>query len=203
MLWIIEEEVEVLRPRRLLVDLVNILSSSWKWGLYLYSQRRHPHAARMMSCTRLPKNRVLNSLSWTTPSVLTCSRPARAPVKGSTNRCSRLNLWLAKLRKIVERTLLYVGGGTCALRSSRRRIPALSYWQLSHKSDPSWTVGTCTTRTGGHTAPYQPTNFPRSVWEFTVAALVVTRFSISYIPTIIVIIYMFNVIDSLSIYILS
>ena len=49
--------------------------------------------------------------------------------------------------------------------------------------------------------------FPRSVWEFTVVALVVTRcfknwflsFSISYIPTTIVIIYMFNVIDSLSI----
>ena len=42
---------------------------------------------------------------------------------------------------------------------------------LSH--DPSSTVGTCTTRTGGHTAPHQPTNFPRR--ELTVAALVVTE----------------------------
>jgi hypothetical protein len=25
---------------------------------------------------------------------------------------------------------------------------------LSHKSDPRGSVGTCTTRTGGHTAPY-------------------------------------------------
>jgi hypothetical protein len=30
---------------------------------------------------------------------------------------------------------------------------------LSHKSDPRWTVGTCTTRTCGYTAPYQPTEF--------------------------------------------
>ena len=38
---------------------------------------------------------------------------------------------------------------------------------LSHKSDPWWIVGTSTTRTCGHTAPYQPTNLHQgseSLW---------------------------------------
>ena len=64
--------------------------------------------------------------------MLTCSRPAWALVKGAKARVNESVLSFEPLigkieENYGERTLLYVGGGTSALRSSRRRIPALSY----------------------------------------------------------------------------